>query len=199
MELLAAVDALDHLVDRARGIPLTDGARVGAEEFDAAVERIRSAARAGLGLLPGHNLERAIDDLGAATRRIPLTSKLAVSRTRVQDALDRIRTGVAPLEQPQTPLAAAIDAVDELVRQARIVPLTPQVRLEAPELHEALSRLRSLTADLPSGAARVDELERLVEAAAPVPLTSQIRLDPRPFRRVLQRLRTIAAAARSFP
>src|SRR5215210_647974 len=143
MELLAAVDALDELVDRAGRIPLTDGARIRAEEFDAAVERIRSAAAP-----PVAELRRALEDLRAATRPIPLTSKLAVSRTRVQDALDRIRMAVAGEPQPPTPLMAGIDAVGEQLRRARVVPLTPMVRLEAPELQEALAGLRALAADL---------------------------------------------------
>ena len=194
MELLAAVDALDELVDRAGRIPLTDGARIRAEEFDAAVERIRSAAAP-----PVAELRRALEDLRAATRPIPLTSKLAVSRTRVQDALDRIRMAVAGEPQPPTPLMAGIDAVGEQLRRARVVPLTPMVRLEAPELQEALARLRALAADLPGGAARVDELERLADGAIPIPLTTQVRLDPRPFRRILERLRVMASAAGSSP
>jgi hypothetical protein len=206
MDVLAAVDALDDLVDRAPGIPLTDGARVRPEEFEAAVERIRSATRTELGLLPGPELARALEDLPAASRPIPLTSTLAISRTRMQDALDRVRIAVAasrggatPEPPPRTPLMAAIDAVEEQLSQARIVPLTPTVRVEKPELQEALSRLRALAVDVPGAKTRVDELEWLAQAAVPVPLTSQIRLDPRPFRRVLERLRALAAAVGSSP
>ena len=192
MELLAAVDALDDLVDRGGRIPLTDGSRVSAADFDAAVERIGSAAAA-----EPEPVKRAVEDLRAAKRSIPLTSKLAVSRTRVQDALDRIRIALGPEAPPQTPLLAAIDALDQQLRHARLVPLTSMVRLELPELNEALSRVRALAADLPGGEARVDELERLADTAMPIPLTTQVGLEPRPFRRVLERLRAIATAVRS--
>ncbi len=209
-ELLLAVDALEDVVYRARQVPLTDSVRVGRDVLDAAVARVQAAAAAEVGLVPGPELRAAIEELETvrkSARAIPLTSTVAVPKRRVHDALDRIRLSLPPGAAGDAsrwePLVAAIDELDERLRGARVVPLTPQVRLEGPELREAISFVRSragelFAADTPGAApvsAVIGELERLVDAGTPVPLTSQIRVEPQPFHRQLDRLRAIVRAA----
>jgi hypothetical protein len=97
----------------------------------------------------------------------------------------------------------AIDALDERLRAARVVPLTKMVRLEGPEVREDISWVRAraheqLDAGAPGAGAVfavIDDLERLADAGIPIPLTSQIRVVPDPFFRLLDRLRAMVGAA----
>jgi hypothetical protein len=76
-------------------------------------------------------------------------------------------------------LLVAIDTLDDLVHNARTVPLTDQVRVERDELRQAVEQVHaSLPPDAEAATADpLGRLDDLVAAAKPVPLTDQVRID----------------------
>jgi hypothetical protein len=81
----------------------------------------------------------------------------------------------------------AIDALDDLIHNAKLVPLTDQVRLDPKALRAATERLRpAALAELgplpqrigPVGDVfhAIDELEAIARDAKPIPLTGQVRV-----------------------
>lgn len=77
----------------------------------------------------------------------------------------------------------AIDELDDLMHNAKLVPLSDHVRVSLEELHELMARIRS---GIHSAVARPEEsrsmlllaeIEQLARDAPKVPLTSQVRID----------------------
>jgi len=105
------------------------------------------------------------------------------------------------MKRPPAPdLLGALDSLDDLIRNARPVPLTDQVRFERKDIQAAVSRLREAVAaerirpgDSPGLLAALEELEQLIAGAPSIPLTSQIRCDREALSDHLDRMRS------SFP
>jgi hypothetical protein len=80
-------------------------------------------------------------------------------------------------------ILVAIDRLDDAIHEARVVPLTDQVRIEKDRLHDAVAAIRSeadrtLGGD-PTGPVyeAIERLELIAAGARPVPLTGQVRVD----------------------
>ena len=87
---------------------------------------------------------------------------------------------------------AAIDRLDDLVHNAKAVPLTDQVRIDGDELTAAVDALLALLPPDASELLDLDVPERLtaiVRDARPVPLTDDVRVDRDPIHDLLDRLR----------
>jgi hypothetical protein len=93
----------------------------------------------------------------------------------------------------------AIDALDDLLWNARSVPLSDEKRIDREALAGAIERIR---ASLAAGAAdprharavvMVDRLDDLARMAPTVPLSSNVRVDPDRFYEILDRLRKAMA------
>jgi hypothetical protein len=90
---------------------------------------------------------------------------------------------------------ALLGQLDDVVRQARAVPLTDQARLDLRTVEPLLGRLRMAGRDGPPGlAGALDELETLVRGAKAIPLTDEIRVERREIYDRLDRLRACCAA-----
>ena len=89
--------------------------------------------------------------------------------------------------------STAIDFLDDLVHNAKPVPLTDQVRLQRDELREAVAAIdAALAPDVRRRAEAeglLERLEAIVEGAKPVPLTEQVRFDKDDLYEVLDALR----------
>ena len=199
-----AIDALDDLVHNARPVPLTDQVRLHPDELHRAVEQLRRAVTAEFGLLPGPELDgvAAIEALAAEAKRIRLTPDVRLDRRGLTRKLDELRLELPeqvaaksgePNERPPGAAAlVAISELDELVHNARIVPLTDQVRLERAEFETRIAALREQVANNGRALAVVERLETVVADAKPVPMTDQIRVLKTRLYDLLGELRVIA-------
>jgi len=92
-------------------------------------------------------------------------------------------------------LLVAIDTLDDLVHNARAVPLTDQVRLKRGRLDEAFGQIQdALPLDVRARAEAdglLERLDRLVTGAKPVPLTGDVRFDKQELYDVLDALRAL--------
>ena len=73
-------------------------------------------------------------------------------------------------ENPST-LLALVDALDDLIHNAKPVPLTPQVRVDSSEVYVILDRIREVVPEVLSGVR-----PGLEPAADPVPPATQVEL-----------------------
>lgn len=91
----------------------------------------------------------------------------------------------------------AIDLLDDLVHNARYVPLTDQVMVRRDELESAVGQVRDLLpADLRRRAEAdglLERLETLVRNAKPMPLGSTVRVDKGELYEILDRIRGLVA------
>jgi hypothetical protein len=87
----------------------------------------------------------------------------------------------------------AIDALDDLVAQARPVPLTDDVRVDPQELSGRAARIRETMprelAGRPAIPELIDRLDAVVAGAKPVPLTRQVRVRTQSVYDLLDELR----------
>ena len=89
----------------------------------------------------------------------------------------------------------AVDALDDLIHNAKPVPLTDQVRLSPEQLAERVDQLRASWPPAAPGHL-LDELEVLVRDAPPVPLmASKVRIDKEEVYDLLDRIRAELPAA----
>jgi hypothetical protein len=124
------------------------------------------------------------------TDRKGLVGKLDELRLKIPEQL-AAKSG-EPYERPPGGAAlVSIDGLDDLVHNARIVPLTDQVRLERAELDARLAALREQLAYSRRATAVVERLETVVADAKPVPLTDQVRVLKTRLYDLLDELRVI--------
>ncbi len=90
--------------------------------------------------------------------------------------------------------------LDQIVREARPVPLTTQVRVEKDAAYDVLDRMRA-EAEREHAALLVplDELDDTIHNAKPVPLTSQVRIDRERVEELLDQMRTAIGPGNSGP
>ena len=153
-----AIDGLDDLIDSSPAVPLTSAVRIDAEVVREAVGRLRPPATVLLGTMPeraGPTAEvfTVIDEIEASVataRRIPLTEQLQIDKFRVSDLLSRLRLAVAkarasllPAPHPRViATLAAIDAVDDLVFEAKRPLFSDDRTLDETALRDASAQLR---------------------------------------------------------
>jgi hypothetical protein len=216
-EIDVAIDDLDDLIDSSPTVPLTSAVRIDANVVREAVGRLRPSATALLGTMPERTgstadvltVIDAIEASVATARRIPFTEQLQVDSFRVSDLLSRLRLAVADARASRLPAPdprvlatlAAIDAVDDLVFEAKR-PLFSYARtLDATALRDALARLRRAVDEWiePAGEREpsvadmftaVDDLDKLIRTAKRTPRTGGLRLDPEAMYDLLDRLRS---------
>jgi hypothetical protein len=85
-----------------------------------------------------------------------------------------------------------IDAIDDLVHEAKPVPLSDQVRVDRAELESLIGALREEVAGLrrPHDAlALIGELETIVREAGRIPLTGRLRVEREAVYAILDTLR----------
>ena len=177
-ETIALLDELDELVLRAGSVPLTDQVRLDRGRIDPLLERLRAAVSSG-----PPELARVLEELAELVRGakpIPLTSEARVEREEIYDRLDRMRAACARPSREHLPpeVAAVLDDFDELLDNAKLVPLTAQVRLDRAKADTLLDRLRAALGDpTPSAASALAALDARLRDAKSIPLTNQIRVD----------------------
>ncbi|HEY2354185.1 MAG TPA: hypothetical protein VGH79_04720 [Gaiellaceae bacterium] len=190
-DTIAALDELDELVRRAGTVPLTEQVRLDPARLDAVIERLRAAVSGG-----PLELSYALDQLAELARgakAIPLTNEVRVEREELYDKLDRMRAACARPSREHLPpaVAAALGAFDELLENAKLVPLTMQVRLDRAKTLELLDRLRAARQEpSPDAAAALAELDVLVHNAKSIPLTKDIRVSIVELSELLDRIGT---------
>jgi hypothetical protein len=93
-----------------------------------------------------HQIDQTIN----AGRRVPLTDQVRVDKASLYEALDRMRAEVAGEVHAGVlytgDVLAAIDSFDDLIHNARPVPLTDDVRAPREELDAAAGTLRDAIA-----------------------------------------------------
>ena len=89
----------------------------------------------------------------------------------------------------------AIDALDDAVFNARRVPLTDQVRIDADELSERVAAVRAAAQD-DAMTPVLDAIEAIVARARPVPLTDQVRIPADELYARLDELRALVEPPR---
>ena len=93
-----------------------------------------------------HQIDQTIN----AAARVPLTNQVRFDKTAIYDALDGMRADVAGEVRAGViysgEILTAIDDLDDLIHNARPVPLTDQIRAEREELEAKAGRLRELIA-----------------------------------------------------
>ena len=95
------------------------------------------------------------------------------------------------MTQEPTEAVAVLAEFDELVRKARGIPLTDQVRLDRLKVYGLLDRLRTALGHGPSEVSgMLEELDELVQHGRPIPLTNNIRVERSAIYDVLDRMRT---------
>ena len=77
---------------------------------------------------------------------------------------------------------ATLDHLSELVRAAKPIPLTGQVRLDSSRTLELIGAARL---EFPHAEEAFDLLEDLVNAGLPIPLCDEVRVDRRRLERAL--------------
>jgi hypothetical protein len=215
-EIDVAIDDLDDLIDSSPAVPLTSAVRIDAEVVREAVGRLRPQATVLLGTMPERagptaDVFTVIDEIEASVataRRIPLTEQLQIDKFRVSDLLSRLRLAVAkarasllPAPHPRAiATLAAIDAVDDLVFEAKR-PLFSYVRtLDETALRDASARLRRAVDEWTGRAGEreppvidmfsaLDELDELMRTAKRAWRSGGLRLDPEAIYDLLDRLR----------
>ena len=219
MEIMAAIDDLEDLIVLSPQVPLTNTVRIDAQVVREAVGRLRPAATDLFELVPGYTGPTAdvfslIDELKeavATARRVPLTEQLRIDKSRVFDLLRRLREMMADARaesrsaEPPTrtrviAILAAVDAIDDLIHQAKKPTFSDVVILRATALRHASGRLRSAVGEL-GGAdgdhtrpiadmlAVIDELDELVRAGERRQTTGRVRVSPGSLYDQLDRLR----------
>lgn len=94
----------------------------------------------------------------------------------------------------------AIDAVDDLLHNARVVPLSDEVRVDPEELGGLIQRMRSslreqLADPEPSRSwAQVDRLQAELRAARKMPMSNHVRVDRERMYDILDWLRAVVLA-----
>ncbi len=90
--------------------------------------------------------------------------------------------------------------LDQIIREARPVPLTREVRVEKDAVYDVLDRMRAEVGpehgDL---LIPLDELDDTIHAAKPVPLTSWVRVDKQRVEELLDRMRANLGPGNSVP
>jgi hypothetical protein len=93
-----------------------------------------------------HQLDQMISD----AKPVPLTNHVRFAKDQAYDVLDRMRATVADEVQrggrPSDDVLVAIDSIDDLIHNAKPVPLTDQVRAEREELDATVRTLRDAIA-----------------------------------------------------
>ena len=93
-----------------------------------------------------HRIDQTITD----TRPVPLTNQVRIEKRPVLDALDGMRAELDAQVQaggrPSDDLLVAIDSFDNLIHNARPVPLTDWIRLDSEELDATAGTLRDAIA-----------------------------------------------------
>jgi hypothetical protein len=106
----------------------------------------------------------------------------------------------------QVDILVVIDGIDDLLLEARPVPLTDSVRLDDQVLRDAVGRLRSAaheqfgrlhaeTGPIGEVFSAIDELEALTSSARRIPLTSQVRVETERVYDLLDRMRVVLPEA----
>jgi hypothetical protein len=181
VELLLAVDELDDLIHhRGRPVPLSDRqVTVDRGRLTALAARL-SAQDADLGPALEQRV-RALQELVAAAKPVPLTDRVRLDKEAMYEALDEIRGGVAEerrsaLAEPARRLVNAVDELSAAVLEGRL----DRDRLMALAMQVSVPRSADLgpAADrAPDLHERVRDLQELVAAAKPGRFTDRVRVD----------------------
>src|SRR5690348_11037982 len=119
--LLDLIDALDDLLQRAKAVPMSDQVRVDKQKAYELLDRIRAAVP------------------GAVERPPPLPAPTRAPGTAPPPPRE------IDIESPDR-LLASLEALDELVQNAKRVPLSDDRRINAERFYELIERAR---ADVP--------------------------------------------------
>jgi len=146
----AVLAEFDKFIRDANGVPFTDQVRLDRRKIDVLLDRLRTA----LTDAPAEMMEKLdqLDELVQRAHAIPLTNEIRIERPEIYDLLDQLRMmradsmthrgGGTALNDAPSDLVAVLDELDELVHNAKAVPLTTQIRLDRLEIYELLDRLR---------------------------------------------------------
>jgi FAD/FMN-containing dehydrogenase len=157
-DVFRAIDELEALVAAAGRVPLINRLRVPRERVYDLLDRLRATLPAAIlevrgtepsEELPSNRALAAIDtfehDLQRLSWRAVFSDSLRVDEKLLQAATWHLR---AALREPAAPaeVQAAVAELEDLVRAAKPVPLTSQVRVPRKPLHELLDRMRAALA-----------------------------------------------------
>lgn len=202
MDILVALDTLDELVHDAKAVPLTSHVRIDGARLEEAIAVIERTADAGTRdtLTPHLHELRA---LASSAQPVPLSGgEVRLDKTQLYAIADALRNAFldssAPQPQPrrEEPLGLlhAIDRLDDMVHNAKPMPMTDQVRLKPERLNEAINAIRTATPPQRSEAHYIlDRLDALAREAKTVPLLGQVRIDKDRLYELLDELRARSA------
>ena len=144
----------------------------------------------------------ALDDLLHDAKTIPLSDRVRVDPVTLAELVGRIRSHceIALLGMRGSGTRAALDGLDDAVRDARPIRVYRGVSVDKKRIYKQVDQIREhLAEDLrPEGAppplppeydVPLGALEDLVLEGFTIPLSDQVRIDPITFRDVLERLR----------
>ncbi|HEX8054372.1 MAG TPA: hypothetical protein VF517_15395 [Thermoleophilaceae bacterium] len=206
MSLHQLVDQLEAMIRDAKETPILGGARIDRESVYDLVDQMRASIEFVLldedhGTYRGAGALVPLDELDTFmydAKSVPLTGSVRVDRDRLLAIVGRVRQGAAQdryvtrEEFERTAVdprraRTAFDRLDTLVRKARPVPLTTQVRLDKGAVAKVVEELRGWgpVALLPA----IDALDDLLHNAHPVPLTNEVRVERATLSEIYQQMR----------
>ena len=164
-----------------------------------------------------HHFVDQLEALVRAAKDVPVLGGARVDKQELYGVIDQMRESMGPvvLDEDRVVYRGAgalqpIDELDDLIHDARPVPLTGQVRVDREKLMALVARVRAgagqdriaTRAEIEreqrerqaAAGAALDRLGSVVEGALPVPLTSQVRLQPQAVREALTELHANAPA-----
>jgi hypothetical protein len=207
MEVFVAIDALDDLIHNAPRTPLSDDARINREKLLAGVARVRAGLQAAVGqpsLTRTGRLLGELEQLAERARPVRLVGGVRLDTERAFALIDGMRAAIADdvatdrghdRPGPGSAVDAVLVALEDLLANARPVPLSDEVRLDPAALGAALATLRQVTAaqvppplDGPALAV-VAVMDELAAGAKKIPLADEVRVNRELFREHIGRFR----------
>lgn len=169
MDALRAIDALDDLVHAGRQVPLSDRVRVDRDRW-AELTQTLEAQLAGIRDAPA-----VAAALGRLLAQAPTGDgrRGSVDKAEVYDALDALRAAIpdalrtargapsSPWTPEQQAVLTAVDAVDDLVRDAKRAFLRDRCRADAATAGAAVDDLRDAAVRALAFQAPSDQVERV--------------------------------------
>ena len=85
-----------------------------------------------------------LDDLVHNAKSVPLTDQVRIDAHTLREAVDVVDAALPPDVRRRAEAVRLLERLDALVRDAKAVPMTSQVRFDKDELYEVLDALRAV-------------------------------------------------------
>jgi hypothetical protein len=207
MGLAQLADQLESMIREAKETRILGGARIDRDRAYDLIDQMRDQAAEAVRLDEDTFVRRGagvlvpldeLDDVLHSAKSVPFTDSIRADRDELLEILGRVRRGATedhvltraeaeqrPINRPK--VARLLDGLDALVRNAKPVPLTSQVRLQKRAFGEIAGELRECgpPAMLPA----LDALDDTLQNALPVPLTDEVRVEGAGLSEIIQQMR----------